>query len=97
MKRIFATHLTAAQVVGYRRAKWSKTQPHEGILWTNKLSRGVRGSDKSYIAFSPSKRKVVWVSQVWKTERKMVRWGVSGQYYDSLDEAKQVAKDILDD
>jgi len=97
MKMVLTTQLTAAQVVGYRRAKWSKTQPHKGILWTTKFSRGVNGSDKSYIAFSPSKRKVVWVGQFWNSARKMVRWHVAGQYYDSLDEAKQVAKDMLDD
>ena len=91
--------IPASKVIGHSAAKWSKTQPHEGIWWTNKLSRGVGGSDKSYIAYSPSKRRLVYVQQVWNTERQMVRWlvGDTRKYYDDLEEAKQVVKEMLSD
>lgn len=89
--------MPASQVVKYSSAKWSKTQPHKGIWWTNKISTGVDGSNKFYIAFSPSKRTLMGVYQAWNTDLQMVRWLAAGQYYDTLDEAKQVVKDMLDD
>lgn len=91
--------IPASKVIGHSAAKWSKIQPHEGIWWTNKLSQGVGGRAKSYIAYSPSKRRLVYVQQVWNTERQMVRWlvGDTRKYYDDLEEAKQVVKEMLSD
>ena len=89
--------IPASNLIGHSAAKWSKTQPHEGIWWTNKLSQGVGGWDKSYIAYSPSKKRLIYVSQVWNIDRQMVRWvvGNTRESYDDLEEAKQAVKEML--
>ena len=91
--------IEASKVIGHSAAKWSKTQPHEGIWWTNKLSQGVGGASKSYIAYSPLRNRLMYVQQLWSTDEQKVKWlvGATRKTFDNLDEAKEFAKDLLND
>jgi hypothetical protein len=91
--------IEASKLVGHSAAKWSKTQPHEGIWWTNKLRRGVGGADKSYIAYSPLKHRLIYVQQLWDPDDQNIVWkvGTTTKVFDDLNEAKEFAKELLDD
>lgn len=91
--------IPASKVVGHSAAKWSKAQPHEGIWWTNKLHRGVKGCDRSYIAYSPSKNRLVYVQQLWNPDEQKIEWlvGDTRQSFEDLDQAKEFVKDMLND
>ena len=91
--------IPASKLIGHSAAKWSKTQPHEGIWWTNKLRQGVNGSDKSYIAYSPSKNCLIYVQQLWNPDEQKVKWlvGSTRQSFEDLEQAKEFAKELLDD
>jgi hypothetical protein len=91
--------IPASKVVGHSAAKWSKAQPHEGIWWTNKLHRGVKGCDRSYIAYSPSKNRLVYVQQLWNPDEQKIEWlvGDTRQSFEDLDQAKGFVKDMLND
>ena len=91
--------IPASKVVGHSAAKWSKAQPQEGIWWTNKLRRGVKGCDRSYIAYSPSKNRLVYVQQLWNPDEQKIEWlvGDTRQSFEDLDQAKEFVKDMLND
>jgi len=91
--------IPASKLIGHSAAKWSKTQPHEGIWWTNKLRQGVNGSYKSYIAYSPSKHRLMYVQQLWDPRDQKIVWkvGANMKVFDDLNEAKEFAKELLDD
>ena len=91
--------IPASKIVGHSAAKWSRTQPHEGIWWTNKLRRGVKGCDRSYIAYSPSKNRLVYVQQLWNPDEQKIEWlvGASMKSFEDLEQAKEFAKERLDD
>ena len=91
--------IEASKLIGHSAAKWSKTQPHEGIWWTNKLRQGVDGASKSYIAYSPLKHRLMYVQQLWDPEDQKIVWkvGATMKVFDDLNEAKEFAKELLDD
>ena len=91
--------IEASKVIGHSAAKWSEHQPHEGILWTNKLSRGVKGCDKSYIAFSQKQNTYICVSQLWDVEKERVCWlvGSTRKSFPELNEAREYARSLLND
>jgi viroplasmin and RNaseH domain-containing protein len=59
----------------------------------------VKGSDKSYIAYSPSKNRLIYVQQLWSPDEQKVKWlvGATRQSFEDLEEAKEFAKEILND
>ena len=93
--------IDAKMVLGHSSAKWSKHQPDEGILWSNKLSRGVKGCDKSYIAFHLASYHSVHVCQLFRREDKKDIWqvfsGVNKKTFENIEEAKQFVRGYLYD
>ena len=91
--------IPASNLIGHSAAKWSKTQPHEGIWWTNKLHKGVGGSNRAYYAYSPSKKLVVCVQQLWNSEKRKVVWQVDTHRpaFDSLEEAREYTREMLNE
>ena len=93
--------IDATRVIGHSAAKWSKHQPDEGVLWSNKLSRGVKGASKAYIAFHLDSYSLIYIQQLLRQEDKKVIWQVfSGEKkrtFENIEEAKQFVREYLND
>jgi len=99
--------IDATRVIGHSAAKWSKHQPDEGILWSNKLSRGVQGASKAYIAFHPDSYSLIYIHQLLRQEDKKVVWQVGKnkwqnhiteiKTFENIEEAKQFVRESLND
>jgi len=91
--------IDATLVIGHSAAKWSKHQPDEGILWSNKLSRGVQGASKAYIAFHPDSYSLIYIHQLLRQEDKKVIWqvGKNEKTFENIEEAKQFVRESLND
>ena len=91
--------IDATLVIGHSAAKWSKHQPDEGILWSNKLSRGVQGASKAYIAFHPDSYSLIYIHQLLRQEDKKVVWqvGKNEKTFENIEEAKQFVRESLND
>lgn len=93
--------IDATHIIGHSAAKWSKHQPDEGVLWSNKLSRGAKGSDKAYIAFHLDSSYLIYIQQLFRPEDKKVIWqvftGVNKKTFESIGEAKQFVREYLND
>jgi len=91
--------IDATHVIGHSAAKWSKHQPDEGILWSNKLSRGVQGASKAYIAFHPDSYSLIYIHQLLRQEDKKVIWqvGKNEKTFENIEEAKQFVRESLND
>ena len=91
--------IDATLVIGHSAAKWSKHQPDEGVLWSNKLSRGVNGASKAYIAFHPDSYSLIYIHQLLRQEDKKVIWqvGKNQKTFENIEEAKQFVRESLND
>jgi len=91
--------IDATRVIGHSAAKWSKHQPDEGVLWSNKLSRGVNGASKSYIAFHLDSYSLIYIHQLLRQEDKKVVWkvGTNEKTFENIEEAKQFVRESLND
>jgi len=91
--------IDATSVIGHSAAKWSKHQPDEGVLWSNKLSRGVNGASKAYIAFHLDSYSLIYIHQLLRQEDKKVVWkvGTNEKIFENIEEAKQFVRESLND